>query len=125
AAKKTSRPIYWVNSGWAGNAEAETFHHDSTRAFCPSVHYRHVDGRQPDVRFSIWSVADIFISFSDNIQETFGLTPIEAMAAGLPCVVTDWNGYRDTVRDGEDGFRIATVAPAPGAGGDFAYAFAN
>ena len=61
-----------------------------------------VDGRPADTRFSIWSVADIFISFSDNIQETFGLTPVEAMAAGLPSVVTDWDGYRDTVRHGID-----------------------
>ena len=38
------------------------------------------------------------------------------MAAGLPAVVSDWNGYRDTVRDGIDGFRIATWAPPPGAG---------
>jgi len=28
------------------------------------------------------------------------------MAAGLPCVVTDWDGYKDTVRHGEDGFRV-------------------
>ena len=28
------------------------------------------------------------------------------MAAGLPVVVSDWDGYRDTVRDGVDGFRI-------------------
>jgi hypothetical protein len=84
-----------------------------------------VDGRPPDVRFSIWSVADFFISLSDNIQETFGLTPIEAMAAGLPCVVTDWNGYRDTVGHGEHGFRIPTLAPAPGEGNDLAYWYAN
>jgi hypothetical protein len=70
-------------------------------------------------------VADFFISFSDNIQETFGLTPIEAMAAGLPCVVTDWDGYKDTVRHGIDGFRIPTMAPPPGEGGDFAYWFDN
>ena len=125
AARQTSRPIYWVNSGWAGTEAAEAFHHDNTRVHCPSVQYRHVDGRDPDVRFSIWSVADLFISFSDNIQETFGLTPIEAMAAGLPCVVTDWDGYRDTVRHGEDGFRIATYAPRPGDGGDIALAFAD
>ena len=125
AAKRTSRPIYWVNSGWASSEQQAAEHHDSSRALCPSVHYRHVDGRPADVRFSIWSVADLFISFSDNIQETFGLTPIEAMAAGLPCVVTDWDGYRDTVRDGEDGFRIAAYAPRPGDGGDMAYAFAE
>ncbi|HKR88328.1 MAG TPA: glycosyltransferase family 4 protein, partial [Phenylobacterium sp.] len=125
AAKRTSRPICWVNSGWSGSERAEEDHHNWSSALCPSVLYRHVDGRPADVRFSIWSVADVFISFSDNIQETFGLTPIEAMAAGLPCVVTDWDGYRDTVRHGVDGFRIPTYAPRPGDGGDIAYAFAD
>ena len=57
---------------------------------------------------SAWAAADLFVSLSDNIQETFGLAPIEAMAAGLPVVVTDWDGYKDTVRDGVDGFRIPT-----------------
>jgi hypothetical protein len=89
------------------------------------VEYRHVDGRKPEARFSIWAVADFFISFSDNIQETFGLTPIEAMAAGLPCVVSDWNGYKDTVRHEVDGFRVPTVAPRPGFGVDLAYWFSN
>jgi len=28
-----------------------------------------------------------------TFTETFGLTPIEAMAAGLPCLVSDWDGY--------------------------------
>lgn len=125
AAKRTGKPVYWVNSGWIEPASAAAAFHENTRKLCPSVHYREVDGRPPDVRFSIWSVADLFISFSDNIQETFGLTPIEAMAAGLPCVVTDWNGYKDTVRDGVDGFRIPTVTPRPNFGGDIAYWFAN
>ncbi|PZQ64173.1 MAG: hypothetical protein DI570_06385 [Phenylobacterium zucineum] len=125
AAQRSSRPIYWIASGWSEpESEAEKLHAD-IRALCPSVHYRLVDGRPPDVRFSIWSAADFFISFPDNIQETFGLTPVEAMAAGLPCVVTDWNGYKDTVRDGLDGFRIPTVAPRPGFGGDISYWFAN
>jgi glycosyltransferase involved in cell wall biosynthesis len=125
SAQATGQPIYWVNSGWAeSEADAEAYHRE-TRALCPSVNYIEVDGRGPDVRFSIWSVADFFISFSDNVQETFGLTPIEAMAAGLPCVVTDWNGYKDTVRNGQDGFRISTTAPAPGMGGDIAFWFAN
>ena len=61
---------------------------------------------------------------SDNIQETFGLTPVEAMAAGLPCVVSDWNGYRDTVIDGETGFRIPTVTVPPGGGIDIADRYA-
>jgi glycosyltransferase involved in cell wall biosynthesis len=124
AARRTTRKLYWVNSGWSGSdKDKEDEFHEPVRALCPSVEYRHLDGRPADVRFSIWSVADLFLSFSDNIQETFGLTPVEAMAAGLPSVVSDWDGYRDTVRHGEDGFRIPTYAPAPGDGLDLAYAF--
>ena len=33
-------------------------------------------------RDEIVSAADVFLSLSDNLQETFGLTPLEAMAAG-------------------------------------------
>ncbi|RAK64752.1 glycosyltransferase family 4 protein [Phenylobacterium kunshanense] len=125
AARATGKPLYWIGSGWTEpQSTAEQLHAD-IRALCPSVEYRQVDGRPADVRFSIWSAADFFISFPDNIQETFGLTPIEAMAAGLPCVVSDWNGYKDTVRHGLDGFRIPTLAPRPGYGGDIAYWFAN
>lgn len=125
AAITSGRTLYWVNSGWAESAAAGEIFHAETRKLCPSVEYRQVDGRAPDVRFSIWSVADFFISFSDNIQESFGLTPIEAMAAGLPSVVSDWDGYKDTVRDGEDGFRIPTLAPRAGLGGDLAYFYNN
>jgi hypothetical protein len=79
-----------------------------------------LDGRAPENQASAWAAADIFTSLADNVQESFGLTPLEAMAAGLPCVVSDWNGYRDTVRDGVDGYRIPTVMPGAGAGLDLA-----
>nr|QQZ49883.1 glycosyltransferase family 4 protein [Phenylobacterium glaciei] len=125
AAQSTGKPIYWIVAGWSATDETTAIFHRQTQAFCPSIHYRPVDGRAPDTRFSIWSAADFFISFSENVQETFGLTPVEAMAAGLPSVVTDWDGYRDTVRHGLDGFRIPTTAPRPGLGRDLAYHFAN
>ena len=64
---------------------------------------------------------DIFISLSDNIQETFGLTPLEGMASGLPVIVSDWNGYKDTVKDKENGFRIKTISLNEGYGEDIAY----
>ncbi len=32
------------------------------------------------------------------------------MASEMPVVVSDWNGYRETVRDGIDGFRIKTTS---------------
>lgn len=125
AAQAASRPIVWVLSGWGENAEATARFHEATSALCPSVRYLPIDGRPADVRFSIWSAADLFVSLSDNVQETFGLTPVEAMAAGLPCVVTDWNGYKDTVRHGVDGFRIRTIMPRPGLGQDLAFRYAN
>lgn len=62
----------------------------------------------PD-RAVLYSAADVFTSPVDNIQETFGLTPIEAMACGTPQVVSDWDGYRDTVAHGQTGFLIPTA----------------
>jgi hypothetical protein len=75
------------------------------------------------VRQQIWCAADVFTSLSDNIQETFGLTPVEAMAAGLPVVISDWNGYRDTVEHGKQGFLVPTTMPPPGCGEDIVARF--
>ena len=125
AAKSTGRNVHWIVAGWAPTPEATADFHQRTSSLCPSVTYHGVDGREAEARFGLWSAADFFISFSDNVQETFGLTPVEAMAAGLPVVVTDWNGYRDTVRHGLDGFRIPTVAAVPGLARDLAYQFEN
>ncbi|MBU0579658.1 MAG: glycosyltransferase family 4 protein, partial [Candidatus Margulisbacteria bacterium] len=55
-----------------------------------------------------YSALDIFVSPSDHVQETFGITPIEAMASGVPVVVSDWDGYKETVKEGKTGFRIPT-----------------
>jgi len=80
-----------------------------------------------DPRFphAFWAGADIFASLVDNVQESFGLAPIEAMACGLPAVVTDWDGYRDGVRDGQDGFLIPTLMPPVDAGAAIALAYFN
>jgi len=59
-------------------------------------------------RAALYAAADAFVSPVDNHQETFGLSVVEAMAAGLPCVVSDWDGYKDLVEDGVSGFRIPT-----------------
>ena len=88
---------------------------------CPNVRVLHWAGREAGKATFAWAGADVFCSLSDNIQEAFGITPLEAMAAGLPVVVSDWDGYKDTVRDGIDGFRIPTYTPRPGLGVEHAY----
>ena len=56
----------------------------------------------------LYSLADVFVSPSDNIQEAFGLTLIEAMAAGLPVIASDWDGYKESIKDSVTGFLVKT-----------------
>lgn len=112
--------VVLVECGWHANEFIEKAYRDAAKLTCPSVRVVTLDGRKPEARETAWASADVFCSLSDNIQETFGIVPIEAMAAGLPVVVSDWDGYKDTVRDGVDGFRVPTLMPAAGLGGDLA-----
>jgi glycosyltransferase involved in cell wall biosynthesis len=59
-------------------------------------------------KHQLLAAADVFVSPVDNHQETFGLAVVEAMAAGLPVVASDFDGYRDLVDEGVTGFRIPT-----------------
>jgi len=53
------------------------------------------------------AAADVFVAPSDNPQETFGISVVEAQAAGLPIIAADLDGYKDTVPE-EVGIRVAT-----------------
>ncbi len=117
--------LHLVLAGWFANATLERGFREAGAALCPSVNLIVVDGRSPEARAGLWHAADLFTSLSDNIQESFGLTPIEAMAAGLPSVVADWNGYRDTVAHGETGIRVPTYGAPAGSGPDLAFRYAN
>ena len=81
---------------------------------CPDVELRLLDGHNLELGAWARAASDAFLSLVDCLQETFGLTPVEAMAAGLPVVVSDWNGYRDTVQHGRSGFLIPTASYQPG-----------
>ncbi|PHV07848.1 glycosyl transferase [Janthinobacterium sp. BJB412] len=122
AAERSGKKIVLLQCGWFSNDAVEQSYRDGASQFCPALRALFADGRDADLRRQCWAAGDLFVSLSDNIQETFGLTPIEAMAAGMPVVVSDWDGYKDTVRDGVDGFRIPTSMPPPTLGEGFARA---
>lgn len=58
---------------------------------------------------ALFQRADVVVSLADNPQETFGLTILEAAAAGKPVIASDYDGYRDLVRHGETGFLVPTM----------------
>lgn len=46
------------------------------------------------------------------LYEPFGLAILEAMAAGLPCVMLDGKGNRDIAEDGKNGFLVEQISPS-------------
>ena len=115
AARATGVRLHFALAGWFPNGDVDRARYEQVAAaYAPSVQVDFQDGNDPEVVADLWAAGDIFISLVDNIQETFGITPVEAMAAGMPVVVSDWDGYRSTVRDRVEGFLIPTLGGPPG-----------
>lgn len=123
AAKATGQKLHLLLCGqFPNNAVKDAFLEGASK-HCPSVRVQWVNGKAFDAYNQAWAASDLFVSLSDNLQETFGITPIEAMASGLPVIVSDWDGYKDTVVEGETGYRIPTWMPPPDLGMALATAF--
>ncbi len=120
ASRESGKPVILVEYGLHPNASIAQAFAQAAQQACPSVRVLTLDGRREEDRERAWAAADVLCSLSDNVQESFGIVPIEAMAAGIPVVVSDWDGYRDTVQDGVEGFRIPTLMPQEGSGADLA-----
>lgn len=105
----TRKEMVLLMSGWfANDLIRESFQAEAAR-LAPNVQIRFVDGTDPRYRDRIWHAADVFVSLADSIQETFGLTVVEAMSRGLPVIASDWNGYRESVIDQVTGHLIPTA----------------
>jgi D-inositol-3-phosphate glycosyltransferase len=115
AAGATGVRLQFVMAGWFPNPEQQRpWYEQAAKACAPSVDVRFIDGNDRDLLGRLWAGADVFLSLVDNIQETFGITPLEAMASRLPVVASDWDGYRYTIRHDIDGFLIPTLGGPPG-----------
>lgn len=104
-------PARLVLAGW-GDEKDEVL--GAVRALASNIGLPFVLVLRPDeaVKKSLLAAADVFVSPSDNVQETFGLTLLEAGGAGLPVLAGDWDGYRDIVVHEETGLLAPTVGPA-------------
>lgn len=64
-----------------------------------------------DTIHEYYQLTDIYVSLTDNISESFGLTVIEAMACGNPVIISDCAGYQSlNIQHGEDGFVVPTIS---------------
>lgn len=66
----------------------------------PNIHYL---GKQIDVR-PVYALGNVLVLYS--YREGFGNVVIEASSMGLPTIVADIPGLRDTTEDGETGLRV-------------------
>jgi glycosyltransferase involved in cell wall biosynthesis len=81
---------------------------DTAPDLMPDVLLHHLPHQDAERRLAALSAADMFLFPIDNLQESFGIAPVEAMAAGLPVIASDWDGIRDTITP-EVGFLIPTL----------------
>jgi glycosyltransferase involved in cell wall biosynthesis len=85
---------------------------DGAARLMPDVGFLLLDGDKAPERKATLSGADVFLFMIDNIQETFGLAPLEGMSAGLPVLASDWDGLKDTIVP-EVGFRVKSRMLGP------------
>lgn len=107
-AAQLQRPLTLVECG-PDDSSAQAQQLEKLRALCPHLRFLRLGGDQPVpelVKAQALAAADLALSLVDNPQETFGLSVAEAMAAALPVVASDWDGYRDLIRPGVDGFLV-------------------
>ena len=107
-ARRFSRPLWLIECG-PDDTPDQAKHFKDLQRNCPDLKFLRLggDGHVPEeVKHQALLASNLVLSLVDNIQETFGLSIAEAMAAGRPVVASNWNGYRDLVRHGVDGYLI-------------------
>lgn len=118
ATRRTGIRIHLLQAGWFENEQMERAYRDAVRDFAPGVNAVFLDGREPEVRDRVWYAADVYAAFHDTISYGLDSEILEAMAAGLPVIATDWGSNRDVIKNGQSGFVVPTWLPLAESGGD-------
>lgn len=108
----TGRRLHLILYGNFPDSYSQRIFQAPARELMADVTLHHLPHEGAARRLAALSAAEMFLFLIDNLQESFGIAPVEAMAAGLPVVASDWDGIRDTV-DGGAGFRIPTTGARP------------
>src|SRR5262249_26153719 len=106
---KSSRPVCLLLAGSASPDDIKRLVAAVDR-YGITPHVRLQANFAEDQKADVLAAADVLVSPVDNAQETFGLSLLEAMAAGLPIVASRYDGYKDLVHEGVDGFLIDSYA---------------
>ena len=111
AAHRCECRIQFVMAGWFPGGETDHVLYKGSSALCTGC--TGTSRRQKPRGSSLLLGCGGCVSFAcGQPSGNFWSRPVEAMAAGVPVVVSDWDGYRYTVSSGVEGFRIPTLAPA-------------
>lgn len=96
-ARKICRKYPYVEFVWAGNGEYLQYYREAVRNE-PTIKF--IGFRQnTDI---LYQNTDIY--FQPSIMETQGIAVVEAMAYGIPCVVSNRGGLPESVQDKYNGF---------------------
>jgi glycosyltransferase involved in cell wall biosynthesis len=102
---RSARRVFLLLAGSASSEDLRLIK-SSVERYAVEPHVRYQANFPADQKADVMAASDILVSPVDNTQETFGLSLLEAMAAGLPVVASRYDGYKDLVADGVDGFLI-------------------
>jgi glycosyltransferase involved in cell wall biosynthesis len=92
----TGRRLHLILYGNVPDSYSQRVFFDPAGEVMPDVTLHHLPHEGAARRLAALSAAEMFLFPIDNLQESFGIAPVEAMAAGLPVVASDWDGIRDT-----------------------------
>jgi glycosyltransferase involved in cell wall biosynthesis len=101
------RPVYLVIGGGADSQNLKLLQ-DMIKDYRLEETTRIRANFADSAKADLLSASDIYLSVSDNHQETFGLSILEAHACALPVIASRFDGYKDLIQEGVDGYLIDT-----------------